>query len=66
LYKKAAHKTLLKLAPGVGLPLQLPALDLDLATAGLVGRVLEAADLRADLLQVGRGGHANDDLIHRN
>lgn len=46
------------------LHLQFPGLDLHVAAARLVRRVLQGADLRADRLQVGRRGRPHLDLVH--
>ena len=54
-----------RLRPSAGFPLQLPVLDLDLAAAGFVRRIVHASDLRADLLQIRRIRHSHFDFIHR-
>jgi hypothetical protein len=48
----------------LGLPLQLPAFDLDRSTSGPIVGVLQAAHLGPDHLQIGWWGHANLDFIH--
>lgn len=45
---------------------ELPVLDLDFATARLVTRVVQRADLRSYSLEIWRRGCANLDFVHRN
>lgn len=51
---------------GFSFPLEFSVLDFDFSAARSMRGVLQAANFRLDLLQIGRLGHTNDDFIHRN